>query len=196
MLIFMKLIVGLGNPGKVYAVTRHNVGFQVVQALARDCKALLKKDKAALSLSARSKIEGEGVILAQPLTFMNLSGLAVKALLKEHKIKPENLLVVCDDLDLGFGRIKIRAGGSSAGHRGLKNIIDALATQDFCRLRIGIGRPPKGIDAAEYVLLPFSHKEKEEFKGTIEKAVSCSKLWVASGITASMNRFNKRSENA
>lgn len=192
----MKLIVGLGNPGKIYADSRHNTGFQVVKALAENCGAHLKKDNAAYSLSGRCRIEGRDVILALPLTFMNLSGLAVAALLKKHKAGPEDLLVVCDDLDLESGRIKIRASGSSAGQKGLKSIIDSLKNRDFCRLRVGIGRPDEDKDAAEYVLSPFTKKEKEELRHTVEEAVECCKSWITHGIAATMNRFNKRSKNA
>lgn len=191
----MKLIVGLGNPGKVYAASRHNAGFQVVKALAKECGVMLKKDNAAFSLSGKCRIEGEDVILALPLTFMNLSGLAVAALLKKYKIRPEGLLVASDDLDLEFGRIKIRSGGSSAGQRGIKSVIDSLKSRDFCRLRVGIGRPlEKDADTAGFVLAPFAKKEKETIKEAIERASECCRVWAAKGITESMNIFNRRRE--
>jgi PTH1 family peptidyl-tRNA hydrolase len=191
----MKLIVGLGNPGRLYIDSRHNIGFQVVKALAKDYKILLKKDKRISSLSGQGKIEGQGVALALPLTFMNLSGVAVGALLEKYKIHLDDLLVVSDDLDLEFGRLKIRSRGSAAGHRGLESIIDYIKSQDFCRLRIGIDRPHKNTDPAEYVLSPFTRKEKAQVQDLIERALDCCRLWITEGAAESMNRFNKRSKN-
>jgi PTH1 family peptidyl-tRNA hydrolase len=192
----MKLIVGLGNPGRLYIDSRHNIGFSVVKALAKDWKVALKKDKGTSSLSAKVKFANENLILALPLTFMNLSGTAVKALLKKYKVDLNNLFVICDDLDLEFGRIKVRPCGSSGGHRGLKSIIESLKTQSFCRLRIGIGRPlNKDRGCAEFVLTPFSKKEKAEVKDILETAKSCVLSWITKGITETMNVFNKRSKN-
>ena len=188
----MKLIVGLGNPGRNYTESRHNAGFSVVKALSKNYKIPLKKNN-AFSLSGKGKIGPENLILALPLTFMNLSGIAVSALIKKYKIGWEELLVVCDDLDLGFGAIKIRPAGSSAGHRGLGSIIDSLGTQEFARLRIGIGRPLHGdADAADFVLSPFTKKEKKEIKGIIEEACGCCRAWAMKGIIESMNIFNRR----
>jgi PTH1 family peptidyl-tRNA hydrolase len=198
----MKLIVGLGNPGRIYIDSRHNIGFSLIRTLSRIYKIPLKKDNHTFSLSGKGRIEGQNLILALPLTFMNLSGIAVSALLKKYKIdlpQPlareerglENLLVVCDDLDLGVGRMKIKSSGSAGGHRGLESIIDSLGSQEFCRLRIGIGRPlNKNIDAVDYVLSSFTRKEKEEIKEIIEKACDCLRVWVTKGITESMNIFN------
>jgi len=188
----VKLIVGLGNPGRNYTESRHNIGFSVVKALSKDYKIPLKKDN-AFSLSGKGKIAPENLVLALPLTFMNLSGMAVSALIKKYKIGLENLLVICDDLDLGFGAIKIRPSGSSAGHRGLGSIVDSLGTQEFARLRIGIGRPLRAdADAADFVLSPFTKKEKREIKGVIEEACGCSRSWATKGIIESMNIFNRR----
>lgn len=187
----MKLIVGLGNPGIIYAGARHNIGFSVIKALSKIYKIPLKKDN-TFSLSGKGRIEGEGLILALPLTFMNASGRAVGALTKKYKIDLDNLLVVCDDLDLGFGTIKIRPGGSSGGHRGLGSIIDSLGSQGFSRLRIGIGRPlPARADAAGFVLSPFTKKEKEKIKALIKNACDCCRVWAREGITESMNIFNQ-----
>jgi len=202
----MKLIVGLGNPGNLYVHSRHNVGFLVVRTLAQAHKILLKKEKGILSLSGKGKIEGQNIILAMPLTFMNLSGVAVGGLLKRYKINPSNLLVACDDLDLSFGRLKIKSSGSSGGHRGLKSIIESLKGDGFARLRIGIGRPAQAIssrvkvkrddkaDISAYVLSHFSKKEKPELSELIEKASDCCRVWVAKGINKSMNIFNQRSK--
>lgn len=186
----MKLIVGLGNPGRIYRESRHNIGFSVIKALSKIYKIPLKKDN-TFSLSGKGKLEGESLVLALPLTFMNLSGIAVSALTKKYKIDLENLLVACDDLDLGFGVIKIRPSGSSGGHRGLGSIIDSLGSQGFFRLRIGIGRPLQAqTDAASFVLSPFAKKEKEKIKELIENACDCCRVWVWRGITESMNIFN------
>lgn len=186
----MKLIVGLGNPGFFYQDSRHNVGFLVVKKLAKHAKVSLKKDRGIASLTAKLNIAGQYLILAMPLTFMNLSGTAVKKLLEKYKISTEDLLVVCDDMDLELGRLKIKPTGSSAGHRGLKSIMDSLGTPDISRLRIGIGRPPKGSDPSEYVLEGFNKKEKGLIKEAVVTAVECCRLWAAKGIVESMNVFN------
>ncbi|MFA5410367.1 MAG: aminoacyl-tRNA hydrolase [Candidatus Omnitrophota bacterium] len=127
----MKLIVGLGNPGQAYQGSRHNLGFSVIKSLAQSYRIILKKDSAAFSLSAKARVDSDKLILAMPLTFMNLSGIAVSALLKKYKLDLSSLLVVCDDLDLEFGRLKIRAKGSSGGQRGLQSIIDALESRSL-----------------------------------------------------------------
>lgn len=190
----MKLIVGLGNPGRIYTGARHNIGFSVIKALSKIYKIPLKKNN-TLSLSGKGRAGPESLILALPLTFMNLSGIAVSALTKKYKIDLDNLLVVCDDLDLGFGVIKIRPNGSSGGHRGLGSIIDSLGSQGFSRLRLGIGRPLReGADAADFVLSPFAKKEKEKIKELIENACDCCRVWAREGITESMNIFNRRSK--
>jgi len=175
----MKLIAGLGNPGYRYKGTRHNAGFLIIEALAKTYKISLKKERGILSLSGKGRVNGCDVILAMPLTYMNLSGQAVVPLLKKYKINQQDLLVVCDDLDLELGRQKLKASGSSGGHRGLKSIADVLESQEFSRLRIGIGRPPHQLcnplslyynwcggrpvgenAAARYVLSRFTKEEK------------------------------------
>lgn len=186
----MKLIVGLGNPGRLYIDSRHNIGFSVIKSLAKIYKISLKKGN--FSLSGKAEIGGQNVILAMPLTFMNLSGTVVAGLLKKYRIDLSNLLVVCDDLDLEFGRLKLRPSGSSGGHRGLKSIIDSVASHGFVRLRIGIGRPFQDIDASDYVLSHFSRKEKAQVRQIIEKAGECCQSWVTRGVTETMNIFNKR----
>lgn len=185
-----KLIVGLGNPGIRYANSRHNIGFRVIKSLSRSYKAPLKKDKKTNALSASCRFGSYDVILAEPLTFMNLSGEAVSGLIRRYKIDLANLLVISDDLDLEFGRMKIRAAGSSAGHRGIKSIAEALNTERFARLRIGIDRPHPGIDAAEYVLSPFSRREKALLEAITEEAAECCCVWATEGIEKSMNIFN------
>ena len=186
----MKLIVGLGNPGLVYAGSRHNIGFTVVKSLARSLKVVLKKDGSVSALVSKANRGQNNVVLALPQTFMNLSGIAVKALLKKFKVSFEDLLVVCDDLDLELGRIKIRPQGRSGGQRGIVSIIEHLGTQDFSRLRIGIGRPKNPTDASRYVLSGFLRKEKAIVEEVKEDAVNCCLSWVENGIIRTMGSFN------
>ena len=188
-----RLIVGLGNPGLIYAGNRHNVGFLVLKSLASSLKIKFKRDSSVSALVAQDKIAQQDVVLALPQTYMNLSGNAVKALLKKFKVDPKNLLVVCDDLDLELGKIKIRSQGSSGGQRGLESVIERLQTQDFCRLRIGIGRPENSQDASKYVLSGFLRQEKVLLKQVEEDAVSCCISWVENGIAQTMSITNKNS---
>jgi len=207
----MKLIVGLGNPGKIYINSRHNIGFSVIRSLSQLLDISLKTESRALSIVGKGRIRNQNIVLAMPLTFMNLSGLTVCALVKKyridlpcHSLKSEtfpkeerdldNLLVVCDDLDLEFGRIKLRPRGSSGGHRGLQSIMDYLGRGDFARLRIGIGRPRQKTDAADYVLSVFTREEKEQIKGIITQACDCCESWVAQGVAKSMNIFNRKGQ--
>jgi PTH1 family peptidyl-tRNA hydrolase len=190
----MKLIVGLGNPGDLYLDTRHNFGSLIIRVLSKQHKVSLKKDPRTLSLCARVTLEGEKVILAIPLIFMNVSGGAVRALLKRYKLGPQDLLVICDDLDLELGRLKIRPRGSSGGHRGLESIINSLNSREFARLRLGIGRPPSGgIRQADYVLSGFNRKEEKQIRDITTRALECCEVWVTQGIEKSMNTFNRRS---
>jgi PTH1 family peptidyl-tRNA hydrolase len=188
----VKLIVGLGNPGEIYQDSRHNIGFKVVEAFAKKHKITLKKDEATFSLCGKARIASQGFALALPLTFMNLSGVAVRSLLERFKADLSDLLVVLDDLDLEFGRLKIRSAGSSGGHRGLRSIIDALGNANFCRLRVGIGRPPQSAEATRYVLSSFSKREKPEVELVVGRAIECCQVWLTRGINASMNIFNKK----
>ncbi|MFA5156962.1 MAG: aminoacyl-tRNA hydrolase [Candidatus Omnitrophota bacterium] len=188
----MKLIVGLGNPGRAYAGSRHNIGFLVVEALAKEYGVKLKKTFGRPWICAKAEIEGSSVLLAEPLTYMNLSGSAVAALLKKNKIGINNLLVVCDDLDLDLGRLKIRDNGSSGGHRGLESIIRSLASREFSRLRAGIGRPGDNMDASDYVLSQFKKDEKKQVLEIVEKACACVRSWIAEGVDKTMNTFNKK----
>jgi len=191
----MKLIVGLGNPGDLYRDSKHNVGFSVVRALAEDLKAHFKRDRGTFSLSAKAKINSQAVMLAMPLTFMNLSGNAVRDLLKKYKIDQSDLLVVCDDLDLEFGRLRLRPSGTSAGQKGIQSIIESLASREFSRLRIGIGRPPVNTDASDYVLSRFSSSQRRELKEVIQEAILCCSTWVKEGTAKAMSNFNRRSNN-
>lgn len=190
----MRLIVGLGNPGLIYRGCRHNIGFLVVKSLARSLKVSLERDRSVFSVTGTDRCGQHNIILAMPQTFMNLSGIAVKALLKKFKAGPEDLLVICDDLDLDPGRIKLRPHGSSGGQRGLESIIEHIGSREFARLRIGIGRPQRSTDAAKYVLTGFLRKEKALIEQAKENSVKCCLAWAEKGIAETMNTFNARSE--
>jgi len=191
----VKLIVGLGNPGAFLDNSRHNVGFSVVKSLSKIHKAALKKEKGILALTGKIKIGQQALVLAMPITFMNLSGSAVAQLVKRYKVDLENLLAVCDDMDLAFGRMKLKPCGSSGGHRGLKSIIDALDSREFSRLRVGIGRPRRTMDSSEYVLSRFTKKEQAQFSDILTSAVECCSLWATAGASKAMNMFNTKESN-
>jgi PTH1 family peptidyl-tRNA hydrolase len=184
------LIVGLGNPGREYAAHRHNVGSQVVDALARNHK-LAFSGRRGLARIARGEIGGQPVILAKPQTFMNLSGKSVGRLSRTLGVPPERVLVIYDDLDLPLGRLRLRAEGSSGGHRGIRSIIDVLGTQAFPRLRVGIDRPPGRMDPVDYVLQPFDRDQKPFLAEAVARAAAAAECWLAEGIIAAMDRFNR-----
>ncbi len=183
-----KAIVGLGNPGPRYAWTRHNAGFKLVESLADNSRGWKKYRRLAGICTV--EIAGRNVLLARPYTYMNLSGLAIKPLLRQLRLLPQDLLVVHDDLDLPAGRIRLRPGGGSGGHKGVQSVIDQLGSRDFARLRIGGGRPPQGMDAVDYVLKPFSWDERPFFEKAWSLAADAARCWAADGIEAAMNRYN------
>ncbi|MCS6866009.1 MAG: aminoacyl-tRNA hydrolase [Gemmataceae bacterium] len=184
---FMKVIVGLGNPGAQYAGTRHNVGFEVIDYLAAapTCSPFREKFQAVI---AETQEGGETVLLVKPLTFMNLSGRAVRAILDFYKVPIENLLVVCDDLNLPLGKLRLRAQGSHGGQNGLRNIQDQLGTTAYARLRIGIG--PPSWDAVDHVLSKFRPSERPVIDQAIATAAQAVLVFIRQGITAAMNQFN------
>ena len=186
----MHLIVGLGNPGREYAGSRHNLGFQVVEALSRRLKAA-KPIQKHWSLCAVADYKGKQVMLAQPLTYMNLSGRAVIELMRNNNVDLLNLLIVYDDLDLPQGSIRMRKKGGSAGHRGIQSIIDTLGSADFPRLRIGIGKPPDGMEGSDYVLQVIDPGELVLINEALNKAVEAILLFVDEGLEAAMNNFNQ-----
>jgi PTH1 family peptidyl-tRNA hydrolase len=187
------LIVGLGNPGRKYARHRHNVGFMTVSRLAKRHGLAFKRQKGKAKV-AEGTVAGQRVILVKPQTFMNLSGESVARLVRFFKIPPQRVLVVYDDLDLPLARLRLRPGGGSGGHKGLKSVIERLGTQDFPRLRLGIGRPLHG-DPIDYVLQDFSTEERIEFERVLDRAVEAIEYWLIHGIDASMNVFNQPSLN-
>ena len=189
----MKLIVGLGNPGQRYAGTRHNVGFEVVVRLAQQYGVRVSMT-AHQSLIGRGKIAGQNVYLQQPLTYMNLSGAAVKAAVKAFEVSTENLLVISDDLDLPLGTIRLRASGGSGGQKGLKSIIECLNTEDFARLRIGIGRPYDGVAVEDYVLTKWTPSERDVLARVVSSAAEAVEAFVTLGVVEAANRYNKSCE--
>lgn len=183
------LLVGLGNPGRTYARNRHNVGFMVIDALAKQLNlGTPRLQMKALVLN--STLDGHKVILAKPQTYMNLSGEAVGSLVRYYKIPFPHLLVIHDDLDLPFGVIRLRPGGGAGGHKGLLSIMDRLGTQNFPRLRFGIGRPPGKMDPADYVLQNFDASEQPLLELLIDRAVQAIRVFVTEGLDTAMNRFN------
>lgn len=184
----MKIIVGLGNPGPKYVGTRHNVGFEVIDSLAAGpgCSAWREKFE---SFVAELKEGDETVLLVKPLTFMNLSGRAVRAILDFYKLPIEQVLIVCDDFNLPLGKLRIRAKGSHGGQNGLRNIQEQLGTDAYARLRIGVGQPTPG-DAVDFVLSKFHPGERATTEGAVATAVQATLTWVRQGLETCMNRFN------
>ena len=183
------LIVGLGNPGRQYKETRHNIGFMTLDRLA----ARLNLQYARVQFRALvidGRYEGSRLFLAKPQTYMNESGLAVGALMRFYKIPIQNLLVVHDDVDLPLGTLRIRPDGGSAGQKGVASIIDRLGTQEFPRLRFGLGRPPGQMLAAAYVLQNFDRGDTEMLTLTLERAVDAALAFVAQGLDKTMNQYN------
>ncbi|MCS6836292.1 MAG: aminoacyl-tRNA hydrolase [Anaerolineae bacterium] len=183
------LIVGLGNPGRDYEQTRHNVGWWVLDALIarHNLQGAVKEKKAVVTSGV---IGGKSVLLAKPQTYMNLSGEAVRALLDFYKLPLENLLVIHDDMDTPLGQIRLRRTGGHGGQNGVRNIILHVGTQDFARLRFGIGRPPGKLPARDYVLHPFVGDERILAQQMVDKAADAAEAWLSLGIDAAMNRVN------
>lgn len=188
----MRLILGLGNPGEPYRDTRHNVGFRVVDELARRWEAAV--DRLECNALAGRFGAGEGeVLLAKPQTYMNRSGYAARCFAELHGIDPSSVLVVYDELNLPLGKLRLRRAGSPAGHRGLESVIENLRTAEVPRLRLGVApgeeRPP-GEDLADFVLSPFEAGEREEAEAMVRRAADACEVWLREGIEAAMNRFN------
>lgn len=188
----MKVILGLGNPGLRYRFSRHNLGFLVVEKLAK-AKRIRITRRAFNCLYGQGTIGEQEVLLAKPCTFVNLSGQAVNSIVKRKQIDLKDLLIVCDDINLPLGEIRIRGKGSDGGHNGLRSIIDTLGgNQGFARLRIGVGAPAQKLKGLlkHYVLGRFNRQEIKVISETVEKAASASELWIKEGIERAMNRFN------
>lgn len=183
------LIVGLGNPGRQYKTNRHNVGFMLLDTLASRLGVAFSRLEFK-ALVTRTDYDGFRLILAKPQNYMNLSGQAVGSLVHFYKIQLDNLLVVYDDVDLPLGSLRLRSSGGSAGQKGMASILERFGTQEIPRLRIGIGRPTGGKDAANYVLQDFSNAEKEQLKQILDRAADAALTFITKGLEAAMNQFN------
>lgn len=187
----MRLIVGLGNPGRRYRRTRHNTGWEVLEVLA-SAHGISIGTEDGWAQVGRGTIGGRRVILARPETYVNVSGTAVADLRRRHRVPVEHLMVIVDDLDLPVGAVRVREKGSHGGHNGLRSIIEALGTTAFARVRVGIGRPPSDEDPAEYVLQRPAADERVLLDEAVARAAEGVALWVAEGVAAAMNRCNPR----
>lgn len=188
----MKLIVGLGNPGREYAATRHNVGFMVIDRLALELGVAVEK-KMFKALVGQGQIDGEKVVLVKPQTYMNLSGEAVGALLNWYKLTAADLIVIFDDLDLPPGKLRIRSEGGAGGHKGMQSIIQVLGAENFHRVRVGIGRPADpDFETADYVLSRFGADVSKELGEALDLAAEAVRCTVRDGAERAMNLYNRR----
>ena len=187
----MKIIVGLGNPGSQYEGNRHNIGFMVVDRLAttHHIRITTKRFKA---LSGKGLINSQEVIFVKPMTFMNRSGEAVKKVLDFFRSGLEELIVIHDDLDLPFGRLRFKQRGGDGGHQGVRSIIELTGGANFLRLKVGIGRPPRGMEPADYVLNSFDRFEQSHLSQTIDQAAEALEVAITDGVQTAMNRFQKK----
>jgi len=195
----MKLVAGLGNPGAKYRGTRHNVGFEVIDLLAR--KHRLEFEAApADAVFARWRRNGSGgqadvVLLTKPLTFMNLSGDAVAAMARYYKVETPDLLIVCDDVNLPLGRLRVRGSGTEGGHNGLRSVAAILGTIDYPRLRIGVGRGDLRRDMADHVLARFEPEEESGIEAAVARAADAVETWIDDGLAKTMNVFNRSDDS-
>ncbi len=188
----MKLIIiGLGNPGKKYERTRHNAGFMAVDEISRLAGIDISQEKHH-SLIGKGRIGASEAILAKPQTYMNESGMAVAALLQDAYLEADSLIVLHDELDLPLGTVRIKNGGGHGGHNGLRSIIENIGTADFTRVRIGIGRPPAGMEGVDYVLRSFAEDERQIAGEAAEKAADAVMAIASDGLTRAMNQFNQK----
>lgn len=190
----MKLIVGLGNPGKEYSTNRHNIGFLCINRFAKINKISLDK-KQSQARTGSGRIAGNDVVLAKPQTYMNASGCSIKLLMQKHNISLEDLIIIHDDLDFPLGKVRIRKGGSAGGHNGIKSAIANLGNQDFTRIRVGIGRPQietlnKDRYIVDYVLGDFSPDEKAILDETLQRVCDAVLCLITEGLSSAMNKFN------
>ena len=183
------MIVGLGNPGDKYKDTRHNTGFLVIEKLAA-YHSIKIKEESRLYLAGKGKISGEDVMLAMPVTYMNRSGDGARELMRYYRLLPSDLVLVYDDLDLDAGQIRIKTQGGSGGHNGCASVIAAIGTEDFIRIRVGIGRPEGRVDVVGYVLSKFPRAEVPLIETAVESAVDAVRIIVGNDIVAAMNKYN------
>ncbi|RKD22798.1 aminoacyl-tRNA hydrolase [Ammoniphilus oxalaticus] len=185
----MKLIVGLGNPGKQYEGTRHNVGFMVIDELAEKLNIELNQLKFK-GLYGEGRFGSEKVALLKPLTYMNLSGESLNQVMQFFKLELADILVIYDDLDTEVGQIRLRLKGSAGGHNGIKSIIQHVGSEQFCRVRVGISRPPQGRKIVDYVLGPFLAEERPDVATAVEKSAAAAEAWLEEPFEQVMNKFN------
>lgn len=185
----MKLIVGLGNPGMQYVGTRHNIGFDVIDHLGETYNIEVTKNKYK-ALIGEGTVQNERVILMKPQTYMNLSGEAVRACMDFHKISQEDVFVIFDDVSLAVGQLRLRKNGSAGGHNGIKSLIAHLGSQEFSRLKFGVGEKPAGWDLANYVLGRFSKEDMSIIEPQYKEAVAATTMFITSGIDKAMNQYN------
>lgn len=185
----VKLIIGLGNPGKPYENTRHNIGFEVIDALAEKWGAPLNQSKFSGVYASVHRPEGK-VILLKPLTYMNLSGESVRPLMDYFNIDIEDIVVIYDDLDLDIGKLRLRAKGSAGGHNGIKSLIQHLGTQEFNRIRVGVSRPPAGMKVADYVLSRFPKEDASVVSDAVKKSCDAVEVSLTKPFLDVMNQFN------
>lgn len=186
----MKLVVGLGNPGRKHERTRHNLGFLIIDQIARQNRVTVKK-KLCEAMVGEWSNDREGVLLVKPQTYMNRSGESVKCLLGHFRSAPEDLIVIYDDLDLAFGRIRIRPTGGAGGHRGILSILESLAGARFYRVRVGIGRPPDGMDPVDFVLEQFTLQEVDQLDEVVSRASEAVVSLLREGGQRAMEQFNR-----
>jgi PTH1 family peptidyl-tRNA hydrolase len=188
----VKLIVGLGNPDPEYFETRHNLGFKVVEQLADRYEVAFRRSPKWEALTAKTSRVDDGVVISKPTTYMNLSGWAVQKLINFYDVTLPDFLVIVDDADLPLGRLRVRRSGSAGGHNGLKSIIEQLGTNMFPRLRIGVGRDPRGSQLRDHVLARFQADEEDQVKAAVTRAADAADMFVRDGIVKVMNTFNPR----
>jgi PTH1 family peptidyl-tRNA hydrolase len=185
------LVVGLGNPGPRFAGTRHNIGARVVDRLAERLGTRLRKVRFLPVEAGEARVDDQGILLARAQMFMNVSGPPLASLAKRRRIEPERLVVVHDEIDLGFGALRVKRGGSTAGHQGLNSLARALGSNEFHRVRLGVGRPPGRQDPADYVLRPFAAAERDEVEVLIEDGADAVLTLVVDGLAAAQDRHNR-----
>jgi peptidyl-tRNA hydrolase, PTH1 family len=185
------LVVGLGNPGERYAATRHNIGARVVERLTDRLATRLRKVRFNPIEAGYARVNDSPLVLARPLTFMNVSGPAVASLARRRSVDPEHVVACHDEIDLAFGSLKVKRGGSTAGHHGLDSLAQGLRSSDFHRVRLGVGRPPGRKDPADYVLEPFAKAEREAVEVLIEEAADAVLTLVRDGLGAAQDRHNR-----
>jgi len=190
------LVVGLGNPGERYASTRHNIGARVVERLAERLGTRLRKVRFVPIDAGEAAVDGTRVLLARPHTFMNVSGPAVASLARKRRIEPEHVVACHDEIDLAFGSLRLKFGGSTAGHRGLVSLAGALGTPEFHRVRLGVGRPPGRKDPADHVLEPFAKAEREEAELLVEEAAEAVLTLARQGLSVAQDRHNRTPRRA